>query len=189
MQKVRESSGMGSNDQAVIDATRKWLKSEVIGLNLCPFAREVYAAERIRYVVSAADSVEALRVQLTDELRLLRTLDPAATETTLIIHPGVLGDFLEYNDFLDLADQTLAELELEGEFQIASFHPCYQFEGTEPDDVTNRTNRSPYPMLQILREASVERAIAEYPDVDKISERNMETMRRLAASPPPPESV
>ena len=179
---------MGSNDQAVIDETRKWIVSQVIGLNLCPFAREAYAAERVRYVVSAADSVEALRAQLADELRLLQTLDPAATETTLLIHPRVLGDFLEYNDFLDLADQTIRELEFEGDFQIASFHPCYQFAGTEPDDVTNRTNRSPYPMLQILREASVERAVAEYPDVDKIPERNIETMRRLAASPPPSDS-
>jgi hypothetical protein len=171
---------MGSNDQAVIDETRKWLKSEVIGLNLCPFARAVYDAGRIRYVVSDAADAEALRAQLADELRLLTTLDPAATETTLIIHPRVLGDFLEYNDFLDLADQTLEELELDGVLQIASFHPCYQFEGTEPDDVTNRTNRSPYPMLHILREASVEKAVAEYPDADKISERNIETMRRLA---------
>ena len=179
---------MGPSDQAVIDETRKWVKNEVIGLNLCPFAREVYAAERIRYVVSEAVGAEALRAQLADELRLLRTLDPSATETTLLIHPRVLGDFLEYNDFLDLADRTIAELELDGEFQIASFHPCYQFEGTEPDDVTNRTNRSPYPMLQILREASVERAVAEYPDVDKISERNIETMRRLAASPPPTDT-
>jgi hypothetical protein len=171
---------MGSNDQAAIDETLKWLVSEVIGLNLCPFAREVHAAGRIRYVVSDATDTEALRGHLAEELRLLRTLDHAVTETTLLIHPRVLGDFLEYNDFLDLADQTIIELGFEGEFQIASFHPCYQFEGTEPDDVTNRTNRSPYPMLQILREASVEKAVAEYPDVDKISERNMETMRRLA---------
>jgi hypothetical protein len=179
---------MSSSDQAVIDETKKWLKSEVIGLNLCPFARAVYDAGRIRYVVSDAVTAEALRAQLAEELRLLATLDPAATETTLIIHPRVLGDFLEYNDFLDVADETLVELELEGELQIASFHPCYQFEGTEPDDVTNRTNRSPYPMLHILREASVERAVAEYPDADKISERNMETMRRLAGLPPPSDT-
>jgi hypothetical protein len=177
---------MGSNDQAVVDETRKWLKNVVIGLNLCPFARAVYDAGRIRYVVSDAVNAEALLAQLADELRLLRTLDPATTETTLLIHPRVLGDFLEYNDFLDLADEALEELELDGVFQIASFHPCYQFEGTEPDDVTNHTNSSPYPMLHILREASVERAIADYPDADRISERNIETMRRLASSPPPP---
>jgi hypothetical protein len=175
---------MGSNDQAVIDETLKWVKNEVIGLNLCPFAREPYVAGRIRCVVSSADDVEVLRAQLADELRLLRSLDAGTTETTLLIHPRVLGDFLEYNDFLDLANQTILDLGFEGEFQIASFHPCYQFEGTEPDDATNRTNRSPYPMLQILREASVEQAVAEYPNVDQISERNMETMRRLAGLPP-----
>jgi hypothetical protein len=171
---------MGSNDQAVIDETKKWVKSEVIGLNLCPFAREAYVSERIRYVVSGAVTAEALRAQLADELRLLQTLESQATETTLLIHPRVLGDFLEYNDFLDLAEQTIEELGFEGVFQIASFHPCYQFEGTEADDVANRTNRSPYPMLQILREASVERAVAEYPDIDQIPERNIATMRRLA---------
>ncbi len=170
---------MQSNDQTVIDATKTWLKDVVIGLNLCPFAREVYVTERIRYVVSAADTPEALRAQLADELLLLHSLDPAKTETTLIILPKVLADFFNYNDFLDLADQTLVNLELEGIFQIASFHPSYQFEGTDPDDVTNRTNRSPYPMLHILRESSVERAVAEYPDIDKISARNIETMRRL----------
>lgn len=168
-------------DQAVVDATRTWLKEVVIGLNLCPFAREVYVTERIRYVVSAATDSEALRVELAEELRLLTRLDPAATETTLLIHPGVLGDFLDYNDFLDLAEATLAELGLDGVLQIASFHPAYQFAGTEPDDVTNRTNRSPYPMLHLLREASVTRAVETYPDADKIPERNIETMRRLAA--------
>jgi hypothetical protein len=170
---------MEPNDRAVIDATKKWLKDVVIGLNLCPFAREAYVTERIRYVVSAADSPEALRAQLADELLLLQTLDPAKVETTLIIHPKVLVDFLDYNDFLDIADQTLVNLELEGIFQVASFHPRYQFEGTDFDDPANRTNRSPYPMLHILREASVERAVDEYPDVDKISARNIETMRRL----------
>lgn len=166
--------------RAVVAATRTWLKDAVIGLNLCPFAREVYVAERIRYVVSPAADPQALRAQLADELRLLPTLDPAATETTLLIHPRVLGDFLDYNDFLDLAEATLAELGLEGVLQIASFHPLYQFAGTEPGDVTNRTNRSPYPMLHILREASVTKAVAGYPDADKIPERNIATMRRLA---------
>lgn len=170
----------GGTDQAVVEATQTWLKDVVIGLNLCPFAREVYLAERIRYVVSPAADAQALRAQLANELRLLPTLDPAATETTLLIHPGVLGDFLDYNDFLDLAEETLAELNLEGVLQIASFHPLYQFAGTEPGDVTNRTNRSPYPMLHLLREDSVRKAIAGYPDADKIPERNIATMRRLA---------
>lgn len=171
-------------DRAVVDATKAWLKDVVIGLNLCPFAREVYVSERIRYVVSPAADVEALRAQLAAELRLLPTLAPAATETTLLIHPGVLADFPDYNDFLDTAEGALGELGLEGVLQIASFHPQYQFAGTEPGDVTNRTNRSPYPMLHLLREASVTKAVAGYPDADKIPERNIATMRRLAADRP-----
>jgi hypothetical protein len=172
---------MGADDQAVIEETRAWLVSHVIGLNLCPFAREPHAKGRIRYAVCDAVDPEALRARLAEELGLLQTLDPVVTETTLLIHPRALVDFLAYNDFLDLADETIEELGFEGVFQIASFHPRYQFAGTEPDDVTNRTNRSPYPMLQILREASVERAVAEFPGIDEIPERNMETMRRLAA--------
>jgi hypothetical protein len=169
------------NAEAVVAATRAWIEKEVIGLNLCPFAREVHVANRIRYFVSDAEQIETLRRHLQDEAVLLRDSDPARTETTLIIHPRVLLDFLDYNDFLDLADDTIEALGLAGVIQVASFHPRYQFEGTEPDDVTNGTNRSPYPMLHLLREASIERAVAEYPDVDKISERNMETMRRMGS--------
>ena len=165
---------------AVIAATRAWLESTVIGLNLCPFAREVHAAGRIRYFVSDASSPETLRAHIIAEAIFLKAADPGKTETTLIIHPDVLRDFLEYNDFLDVAEAALQELGLDGVFQIASFHPRYQFADTEPDDVTNGTNRSPYPMLHLLREASVEKAVAGYPDADKISARNIETMRRLA---------
>ena len=114
------------------------------------------------------------------ELLFLKAADPAQVETTLLIHPGVLHDFLESNDFLDVADDVLKNLGLVGDIQIASFHPRYPFEGTEPDEVTNRTNRSPYPTLHLLREASVERAVENYPDPDEIPRRNIETMRRLA---------
>lgn len=175
-----------SSNEDVVAATRAWLETDVIGLNLCPFAREVHGSNRIRYVVSGARTVQALRADLIDELLLLKTLDPSQTDTTLLIHPHVLGDFLDYNDFLDVADGTIRDLGLVGEFQIASFHPRYQFAETGPDDVTNRTNRSPYPTLHLLRDASVERALAAYPDADKISERNIETLRRLEGSPPPP---
>jgi hypothetical protein len=172
---VREES----KDATVVAETRQWLESTVIGLNLCPFAREVHASDRIRYRVSDAESPDALRAHLAEEALLLQNADAARTETTLLIHPKVLGNFLEYNDFLDVADETIEQLGLTGVIQVASFHPGYTFEGTEPDDVTNGTNRSPYPMLHLLREASVERAAASYPDVEKIPERNMETMRRL----------
>ena len=144
----------------------------------------MHESDRIRYAVSAALTTDTLRADLVDELLLLKSLDAAKTDTTLLIHPQVLGDFLDYNDFLDVADETIRDLGLVKEFQIASFHPSYQFAATEPEDVTNRSNRSPHPTLQLLREVSVERALADYPDADKISVRNIETLRRLGASPP-----
>jgi hypothetical protein len=166
----------------VVAATRAWLEATVIGLNLCPFAKAVHAANRIRYFVSRAKKAEGLRADLVSELRLLEIPDSAQVDTTLLIHPYVFGDFLEYNEFLGVADATLEELGLVGTFQIASFHPRYQFAGTEPDDVTNRTNRSPYPMLHLLRETSVERAVANFPDAVHIPQRNVETLRRLKRS-------
>jgi hypothetical protein len=171
-----------SNDE-VLAATRSWLEKEVIGLNLCPFAAAVHKAGQIRYVVSGASTTRELRAELLEELLFLKEADPAKVDTTLLIHPEVLTDFLEFNDFLDVADDLVKELGLVGDLQIASFHPRYQFEQTEPDDVTNRTNRSPYPTLHLLREASVERALEDYPDPSSISRENIEKMRRLG--PPP----
>jgi hypothetical protein len=167
----------------VLAATRTWLEKEVIGLNLCPFAAAVNDAGQIRYAVSAATTQKQLRTDLLDELLLLKEADPAKIDTTLLIHPDVLTDFLEFNDFLDVADDVLKDLGLVGDIQIASFHPQFQFADTEPDDVTNRTNRSPYPTLHLLRESSVERALEDYPDPSEISRRNIEKMRRLG--PPP----
>ena len=166
-----------SEAEQIVVATRTWLEKAVIGLNLCPFAKPV--KNRIRYAVSEADSPEALRADLVDELQTLAEADPEEIETTLLIHPRVLSDFLDYNDFLEVADETLEDLDLVGEIQIASFHPRYQFAGTEPDDIENYTNRSPYPMLHLLREASVEAAVDSHPDTHKINERNVETMRAL----------
>lgn len=170
--------------EEVVAATRAWLEAEVIGLNLCPFARAVHVAGRIRYFVSEAETTGALRADLVAELRLLATLDPAEVDTTLLVHPGVLDDFIQYNDFLDVADAALRSLGFVGEFQIASFHPRYQFAGTRPEDASNRTNRSPYPTLHLLREASIERAVADFPGAAGIPERNLETLRRLAAGDP-----
>ena len=164
--------------RAVIEQTRDWIERAVIGLNLCPFAQVVYAAERIRYCVSDAQTEEALLADLTRELRALQAADPLVCETTLLIHPRVLAEFLEYNDFLDAAEAAVAGLGLTGEIQIASFHPRYQFAGTHPDDIGNYTNRSPYPMLHLLREASVERAATAEQGI-AIGERNVETLRRL----------
>jgi hypothetical protein len=151
----------------------------VIGLNLCPFAKAVSLKDQIRYVVSSARDPEALRADLLTELSYLAAADPALLDTTLLIHPFVLHDFLDYNDFLDDADLALDELELDGELQVASFHPQYRFEGSEPDDLANYTNRSPHPMLHLLREASVSRALESIADPARIYEANVERLRAL----------
>ena len=168
-----------TGEAQVIAATRRWLEKAVIGLNLCPFAKAVHAKDQIRYIVSGAHAPQALLEDLLRELQWLQSADPAQTETTLLIHPGVLGDFLDYNDFLDVADDAVAELGLAGVIQVASFHPQYRFEGTDAEDIGNYSNRSPYPMLHLLREASVERAVTSYPDVATIPEHNIETLERL----------
>lgn len=175
----RIADAMAATPEEIITATRQWLEKAVIGLNLCPFAKPVYARNQIRYAISQAETPEALLADLIDELQTLAAAEPEEIETTLLIHPGVLNDFLDYNDFLGVAEDAVADLGLEGVLQVASFHPEYQFAGTEPDDVTNYTNRSPYPTLHLLREASVEKAVAAVPDASEIYERNMETLRRL----------
>lgn len=162
-----------------LDQTRRWLEQAVIGLNLCPFAKAVHTRGQIRWVESTATDVAALMADLVHELQRLAAADPEAIDTTLLVHPQVLGDFLDYNDFLDLADAALEELGLDGVLQIASFHPQYQFEGTEPDAVENLSNRSPHPTLHLLREDSVERAVAAFPEAEAIYERNIETLRAL----------
>jgi hypothetical protein len=162
-----------------IAATRLWLERAVIGLNLCPFAKAVQAKGQVRFVLSDDEAPGALLETLGAELLLLRDAPPEDIDTTLIVHPRVLVDFLDYNDFLEQADALVAELGLEGVLQVASFHPDYQFAGTAPDDVENFTNRSPYPTLHLLREDSVARAVEAFPDPDAIVERNVETLRRL----------
>lgn len=163
----------------VIRTTRAWIERAVIGLNLCPFAKAVHVKEQIRYAASPATTADELLTELERELRYLAQADSAEVDTTLLIHPQVLADFLEYNDFLDVADRAVRRLRLAGVIQIASFHPDYRFAGTAADDVTNYTNRSPYPTLHLLREASVARAVAAFPDAGEIYERNMETLRRV----------
>ena len=159
--------------------TRRWLERAVIGLNLCPFAKAVHAKGQVRYVASEATTPDALLEQLGEELLFLRDAPPDTVDTTLIVHPHVLGDFLDYNDFLELADALVAELGLDGVLQVASFHPQYQFAGSHPDDIENCTNRSPWPTLHLLREDSVSRAVAAYPDADVIVDRNIDTLRTL----------
>ena len=170
---------MSDKDFNPIEETQDWLIKAVIGLNLCPFAKSVHVKEQIRYVVSEARSIEALLEDLSKELEYLAEVSPNKTDTTLLIHPYVLKDFLEYNDFLELADQLLEDMDLAGELQIASFHPDYQFADTEFDDITNFTNRSPYPTLHLIREDSIDKAVEAFPEAETIYETNMSTMKQL----------
>jgi hypothetical protein len=162
-----------------IEATEAWLRKAVIGLNLCPFAKAVHVKQQIRWVQSQARDTEALLDDLVAELQTLAAADPELIDTTLLVHPLVLGDFADYNDFLDLADAALVELDLDGVLQIASLHPRYQFADTQIDDIGNYSNRSPYPTLHLLREDSIDRAVAAVPDAEHIYERNIETLEAL----------
>ncbi len=163
----------------VLTATRQWLEIAVIGLNLCPFAKAVYVRQQIRYVVSNAASPAELRNELRQELHFLSEVSADQIDTTLLIVPDMLSDFLAFNDFLLSADRMVAKLDLEGILQIASFHPRYQFSDCEPDDIDNVTNRSPYPILHLLRESSIDRAVGAFPDAAAIVSRNVATVRRL----------
>jgi len=167
------------NDTQVIADTVEWLEKAVIGLNLCPFAKAVHVKQQIRYVVSAATTPEALLEELVKELELLAEASPEKVEMTLLMHPQVLQDFMDYNDFLDVADAAIEELQLDGILQVASFHPDYQFDETHIDDVENFSNRSPYPTLHLLREDSIDAAVAAFPDAGEIYERNIETLKAL----------
>lgn len=166
-----------SETESQINAVRQWVESFVVGLNLCPFARREMGKGSVRFVTTGAITGTELLVALKAEFELLD--ENPAIETTLLIHPAVLTDFYNYNGFLGAADSLLVDMGLEGIYQIASFHPDYQFDGTQPDDAENYTNRAPYPMLHIIREESLERAIAEYPDVEQIPPRNIALMNQL----------
>jgi hypothetical protein len=167
------------DDEAVIAAMREWIEKAVIGLNLCPFAKAVYVKNQVRYVVSSARHLDGLLEDLDCELNFLAAADPDDIDTTLLIHPTLLPDFLDFNDFMQLADAAIEEHDLDGVIQIASFHPRFQFEGTAPDDLGNYTNRAPFPTLHLLREASIERAVAAFPEAETIYQRNIETLQKL----------
>ncbi len=164
-----------------ITETRAWVERAVIGLNLCPFAKAVQVKGQVRYVVCASAEPEALLSALIDELHALANCEPSETDTTLLIHPAALSDFLDFNDFLAVVDDTLDDLGYAGTLQVASFHPQFQFADTGINDVSNATNRSPYPTLHILREASIDRAVAAFPDPEAIFEANIQTLEKLGA--------
>ena len=168
-----------TDEATVVEDMRRWLERAVIGLNLCPFAKAVHTKGQIHYAVSAATDTEALRQDLIYELNSLLAHDPSARDTTLLIAPQVLADFLDYNDFLAVAERVLRKMKLAGTVQIASFHPDFQFGGAAADDITNYTNRAPYPCLHLLREASVDRAVAAFPEAETIFERNIATLEAL----------
>ena len=159
--------------------TRRWLERAVIGLNLCPFAKAVHVKQQIHYALSQARGVSELRDELATQLHELIKLNADVRETTLLIVPTVLRDFLDFNDFLTEAEEVITALDLEGVIQIASFHPDYQFAGTHAEDITNFTNRSPYPTLHLIREASIDRAVEAFPDPEAIFETNMQTLENL----------
>ena len=163
----------------VIAATQGWLERAVIGLNLCPFAKAVHVKRQIRYAVTGAQTADELLAELEHELQILAATDPEMLDTTLLIHPEVMGDFLDFHFFLAEADAAIRRLELDGVIQIASLHPQYEFAGSDADDIANYTNRAPYPTLHLLREASIDRAVAAFPDAADIFERNIETLRKL----------
>jgi uncharacterized protein len=162
-----------------IAETRAWVDHAVIGLNLCPFAKAVQVKGLVRYVVSEATDTEALLTDLRKELELLAATEPTKIDTTLLIHPQVLADFIDYSLFLPTADGALKSLGLRGEIQIASFHPDYTFADSDADDISNATNRSPYPVLHLLREQSIDRAVAAFPDPEAIYANNMRTLEAL----------
>lgn len=170
---------MHADDDQIIAATQKWLEKAVIGLNLCPFAKAVHVKQQVRFVVSSATTPEQLLEQLMNELQLLSDTPAEQTDTTLLIHPFVLTDFLDYNEFLDVADAAVEDMQLDGELQVASFHPDYQFAETDQNDIGNFTNRSPYPILHLLREDSIERAVEAFPEASDIFDKNIETMEKL----------
>jgi hypothetical protein len=163
----------------VVATTQVWLERAVIGLNLCPFAKAVHVKQQIRYAVTGAQTANELLAELEHELQILAAADPDVLDTTLLILPEVMGDFLDFHFFLAEADAAIRRLELAGILQIASLHPRYEFAGSDADDIDNYTNRSPYPTLHLLREASIDRAVAAFPDAADIFERNIETLRRL----------
>ncbi len=166
-------------EEQVLEKTRLWLEKAVIGLNLCPFAKAVYVKNQVRLVVSKARHADDLLEELDRELDLLVATPAEEVDTTLLIHPTLFEDFLDFNDFLEIAEGVIDEHELEGVIQLASFHPQFQFDGTGPDDISNYTNRAPFAILHLLREESVDKAVEAFPQADAIFEENIATLEKL----------
>ena len=173
------NTAIDPDDAQIIDDTRRWLQRAVIGLNLCPFAKSVDVKGLVHYAVTRSVGFKDLLADLKLELNALAALADTERDTTLFVAPDGLQDFLEFNDFLTQANRLLAKMDFEGVFQIASLHPQYQFADAPADAITNFTNRSPYPTLHLLREASIDRAVKAFPHAEAIFETNMRTMERI----------
>lgn len=158
----------------------KWLEEVVIGLNLCPFAKRPFEQQQVHFAVSHARSEAELLETLHQQAQQLIEKPASERETTVLIIENFLQDFLDYNQFLDLAEGLLEQMNWQDELQIASFHPDYQFAGTHPEDAENLTNRAPFPILHLIRQASIEKVLAHYPqDPESIFENNIQTMQNL----------
>ena len=167
------------SEAIVIEDTVRWLERAVIGLNLCPFAKGVHVKGQVHYVVSAATEADTLLADVRRELLALSDISPEVRDTTLLMAPRCMADFLDFNDFTALVDDLVQALDFDGLLQVAFFHPQFQFAGTQLDDVSNCTNRTPYPTLHLLREESIDRAVAVFPEADAIFERNIEVLEGL----------
>ena len=167
------------NHETVVAATRRWLERAVIGLNLCPFAKAVLVKNQVHFAVSDADDAEGLLADFARELDALLALDARVRDTTLLVAPLAPADFYTFNDLAARAERLVRKRGLEGVVQVAHFHPRFVFAGTDEDDITNATNRAPYPTLHLLREESMDRAVAAFPDAAAIYETNMKTLRAL----------
>ncbi|ULJ68735.1 DUF1415 domain-containing protein [Wielerella bovis] len=167
------------NDQTIIQHTTEWLEKAVIGLNLCPFAKAPHAKKQIRIAISHAKHLDAFLEDLDSEIQRLLNTSAEELETTLLVHPTLFPDFLLFNDVLDFADQAIADNQVEGIIQIAPFHPQFQFADSEADDISNYTNRSPYPTLHLIREDSIAKAVQAFPDPSLIFERNIKTLEEM----------
>ncbi|MCB0552066.1 MAG: DUF1415 domain-containing protein [Phaeodactylibacter sp.] len=166
-------------EKPYLEETRRWVEHFVVGLNLCPFAHSPFRNGRIRYVLYEQEDIVELARLLVQEAQWLSRQPAGEVETTLLVHPNALPDFYDYLDFLEEAELLIRENDLEGIIQVASFHPAYQFAGTEADAPENYTNRSPYPMLHLLREEALEQAIDSYNHPEQIPEQNIEKMNKL----------
>jgi len=174
-----------SRPAVAVDAeadTRRWIERAVIGLNLCPFAKAVHVRGQVGYAVYADDDEAGLIEALLQEARALLALPAAERDTSLLIAPNMLADFLDFNDFTGRAERRLARAGFDGILQLASFHPRFQFAGSDDDDIANATNRAPHPTLHLLREDSVSRAVDAFPQAESIFERNIETLEALGAA-------